>query len=505
MKFGRLTFAPGSMVAAGVVVAAVVAGAAVALNRGGTTSAPQAPSTAGGDQAAVSAALSSNDWGAVTVPRAACEPSAAGDVTLAQGKGSFTVGALTYSVSANPGPVYGELQSRPAAVLQLTCALEGANAVAGLPIAVFSANADGVRLLGVVRNQDLGTAPETSSALVPSSETFVEGQIVIAGAYLQDNDPRCCASGTGWTTIRWQGDALVPSGVITAGEPPATLPTPSANLITYPGGVAVQTEADLAKLVGAPDEFKQFVLTQVPPTEAPCNQPGKVIVQAIRLDGYAVGNTVYHCAQAGHEVLWVLIGGAWKQLAASEDVFDCAPLKAATFPATLLGSDPHCMDGQGQYVVYDDGTTPPSSTAETLPPGVQLVDYRDSAGSGMSITSATGVDKLHDAPDDFKAFIQSEFKKLTAKMNSAAIAQCHPQVTVYALRTDGFAIGGETACGGAQDLWARVGGSWKTALGMQNYPKCGDLRSLNFPPEVFNKGFSDICVEDGGRQVKYTS
>ncbi len=295
------------------------------------------------------------------------------------------------------------------------------------------------------------------------------------------------------------------SGVITAGEPPATLPTPSADLITYPGGITVQVAADLPNLVGAPDDFRQFVLTRVPPAEAPCNQPGKVTVQAIRADGYAVGSAVYHCAQAGHEVLWAKTDGAWKEIAASEDLFDCATLHAANFPAALIGPDPHCADDQGNYVVYDDGTGSSSPTAQALPSGVQLLDYRDGRGNGIAVRSEADVEKLHQAPDDFKAFIRSAYKKLTAGMSSAVIAQCHAGIDVYAPRTDGFAIGAEGGCGGAAELWAKVDGSWKPVLGMQDFPSCRDLRRLHFPPDVFDKGVLARCVEDDGRTVKYAA
>ncbi|MCW2759272.1 MAG: hypothetical protein JWO46_3018 [Nocardioidaceae bacterium] len=501
--------APIPLVVAGVVVAAVATGAAVVLTRGGPAAAPEASPPAVASPTVAPAALSSYDWGAASVPRAACDPGATGEVTLVKGQGKVTAASGTYLVSEDPAPAVGELDGHQAAALQLTCLLEGANGVGGRPIAVYLAQGDDVRLAGVVRNQDLGTAPPTASALVPSSEKFVQGELLVVGTYLQGDDPRCCPSGTGWTTIRLQDGALAPSGVITAGEPPATLPTPGANLITYPGGVTVQTAADLPKLVGAPDDFQQFVLTQVPPAEAPCNQPGKVTVLTIRSDGYAVGSSVYHCAQAGHEVLWAKTDGAWKQVAATEDLFDCATLHAATFPAALLGPDPHCADGQGSYVVYDDGTAPPSPTASpsptpgALPSGATLIDYRDKDGHGVAVTSQAHVAKLHDSPDDFKAFVLWVLTTMTAGMTSAAIAQCHPAVEVDAVRTDGFAIGGETACGGAQDLWTNAGGSWRTVLGMQDLPACRDLRGIHFPPEVFDKGAFDQCVENDGRTVTY--
>ena len=267
----------------------------------------------------------------------------------------------------------------------------------------------------------------------------------------------------------------------------------------------MQIAADLPKLVGAPDDFKQFVLTQVPSAETPCNEPGQVTVQAIRSDGYAVGSAVYHCARAGHEVLWAKIDGRWKTLASSEDLFDCATLDAARFPAVLLGTGPHCVGDRGQYLAYSDGAVPPSPTVEALPSGVRLIDYRDSHGDGLILASVADVEKLDRAPDDFKAFIRSEYQKLTAGMSSAVIAQCHAQIEVEALRTDGFAIGGESACGGALKLWAKVDGSWKTVLGMQDYPSCRDLRLLHFPPDVFDKGVLDQCLEGDGRNVRYAA
>ena len=300
--------------------------------------------------------LRSFDWGTVTLPASSCDPAATGDIVLVGGKGTVQVDAQTvYAVTLELPPGFGEVAGRSAAVLRYSCLLQGSNGVGVFPIAVFFAGAGGPERAGILQSTDLGVA-ESGSTLSHDAVSFVDGQIVVTGKYLAEGDPRCCASGTGWTSLAFVYGRLTPGGVVTTGAPPGTLPVRGArisgDLIIYDPAVPVRKQADLAYLDGAPQDFKDFVWgLKQKAGGAGCD--GVISVSRLRLSGFAVGDE--GCdppSGGGSEMLWVKRGGHWDVLMQLQNYPGCSALTAASFPADVLGDSPQCLDATGAPVPY---------------------------------------------------------------------------------------------------------------------------------------------------------
>lgn len=266
------------------------------------------------------------------------------------------VDALTsYSVAVELPPDFGDAGGRPAAVVRYACVLKGSNGVGAFPIAVFTAGANGPERVGIVQSAELGMTAN-GSTLSHDSVAFVADQIVVTGKYLTDTDPRCCASGVGWTSLALvYGRRLVPSAVIGTGAPPATLPPRGArrtgDLIVYDPGVRVQKQTDLAYLEGAPRDFSDFIWTLKQQTTGPgCDSV--ISVGRLSLAGFALSDEGCDPPSGGAELLLAKRNGHWDVLMQLQNTPSCTALQAAHFPAAVLGDDPRCLDATGETVPY---------------------------------------------------------------------------------------------------------------------------------------------------------
>lgn len=299
--------------------------------------------------------LTSYDWTKVALPASSCDPAATGEISLSGGKGTVQVDAQTvYDVTLETPPDIGEVAGGPAAVLRYSCVLEGSNGVGAFPIAVFVAGPSSPDLVGILQSSDLG-ATATGSELSHDGVSFVNGQIVVTGKYLTDSDPRCCASGTGWTSIAYVYGRLAASGTITTGAPPMALPPRgtrvSGDLIIYDPSVRVRKQTDLGYLERAPQDFKDFVWSLKQQTNGPgCD--GVISVSRLRLDGFALGDEGCDPPSGGAEMLLVKRSGHWDVLMQLQNYPACTELKSAHFPANVLGDDPQCQDASGTPVPY---------------------------------------------------------------------------------------------------------------------------------------------------------
>lgn len=101
--------------------------------------------------------------------------------------------------------------------------------------------------------------------------------------------------------------------------------------------------------------------------------------------------------------------------------------------------------------------------------------------TGVTITRALGAfHRLPGAPLDFQRFVARQVRRLhTGACPSESIG-----VTVNRVRTDGFARGAVSACGGYVALWKRVGGRWTEVVGTQDVWTCRELRRNAVPASV---------------------
>ncbi len=140
------------------------------------------------------------------------------------------------------------------------------------------------------------------------------------------------------------------------GTEPSSSPTNAATkLISYEdkdggGGVVLKKAADVAKLNGAPEDFKQFVagyidyLAHAPETTKEC----PVTVRVFKLDtaGFANGS-MFRCEGSGF--LWAKVDGVWQQIDSGQQLPGCDMLKKYSVPASIAGDT--CADYKNNSTV----------------------------------------------------------------------------------------------------------------------------------------------------------
>ncbi|GAB3663251.1 hypothetical protein GCM10027596_26150 [Nocardioides korecus] len=130
----------------------------------------------------------------------------------------------------------------------------------------------------------------------------------------------------------------------------------------------------------------------------------------------------------------------------------------------------------------------------------RLLTYRGSDGTGVYLTSTTQVDRrLPGSPADFRRFVKRRVTYLRGLDECAGSAR---GLTVWRVRTDGFASGAENACGGALLIWKRVSGRWRMVTGTQSGWPCGDLRRWSVPSSMIPGPGPKECWT-GARFVTY--
>ena len=101
-------------------------------------------------------------------------------------------------------------------------------------------------------------------------------------------------------------------------------------------------------------------------------------------------------------------------------------------------------------------------------------------------------DRLPGAPADFRAFVKRQLHELWDDLDHTQACKTAPLVTVYAVRTDGFAMGAVNTrprphCatgGGYVAIWAVRHGAWKEVIATQDVIKCARLERFDIPSEI---------------------
>jgi hypothetical protein len=375
-KAGFGLLAPLPLTVAGVVAAiAVAAGVVFGIPHHSAAKTPIAPVTAA-KATTVAFDLASYAWSNATVPMKPCTGQDMGEVTLRHGTATFQTPAA-YRNKTLPafyvrtiGPiVYGTVAGTKLAVLTYICGPVGGDLVTPTAHAFYVAGTGGPKLVGTVGDDQLGKVPGTSLDMTFTTVSFpAGGGILVTGKYYRfdavPSDPQCCPSGKAWTTLTLVNGVPTPSGIVHLGTPPSALPTGTATptptptapptapptagnrLITYNPAVGIASAADVSKLVGAPDSFKQAMVAALTgPRSKGCTGPYSITVEKVRLDGFAV--TEDGCDNHGEQELWATDGSTtWTMFAASEDVYACAPLRQHHFPSALIPGE-ECYTSSG--------------------------------------------------------------------------------------------------------------------------------------------------------------
>lgn len=130
---------------------------------------------------------------------------------------------------------------------------------------------------------------------------------------------------------------------------------PQTDLIEYDqdeeAGVTVTKAADLAKLKGAPDDFKQFVAGLIDGFEAPPQDDCRFKVSVTKVDtsGFAAGS-MGSCGGAMY--IWAEQDGVWQEIWSGQELPVCADMKKYSVPKPIAGDKCYRNENMTDLVDY---------------------------------------------------------------------------------------------------------------------------------------------------------
>ena len=129
-----------------------------------------------------------------------------------------------------------------------------------------------------------------------------------------------------------------------------TTAAPASTVIDYgDDGITVARAADAAKLTGAPQDFKAFVVAdlqrQQDTKDEVCTERPEIHVAKVDTKGWAAGG-VFIPQCGGNAALWAKIAGGWREVWGGQTLPDCAVLEKYRFPASVAGAECGTADGK---------------------------------------------------------------------------------------------------------------------------------------------------------------
>ena len=129
---------------------------------------------------------------------------------------------------------------------------------------------------------------------------------------------------------------------------------PKAELIEYDqdeaAGVIIAKPADVAKLEGAPDDFKQFVAGLIDASKTLPEDDCQATVGVSKVDtsGFAAGN-MHSCGGAVY--IWAERDGVWQEIWSGQEAPVCADLEKYSVPKPIAGDK--CYDDKDMKDLVD--------------------------------------------------------------------------------------------------------------------------------------------------------
>ena len=121
--------------------------------------------------------------------------------------------------------------------------------------------------------------------------------------------------------------------------------------IKYDPIVVITTPADVDKLTGSPQSFKDFASGQIAAhaNDNPANGCGAygIGVSRVYKGEFALG-TVGSKGCDGAEALWGRVQGKWQQIFAGQQLADCATIKKYKVPQAIY---PECFDATANNII----------------------------------------------------------------------------------------------------------------------------------------------------------
>jgi hypothetical protein len=114
----------------------------------------------------------------------------------------------------------------------------------------------------------------------------------------------------------------------------------------HDGGVILRKAADVSKLKGTPEDFRQFMAGVIDTNvhAGPIDKQCPVTVSVVKFDpsGYASGG-IGDCG--GAVLMWGKQHGVWQQVWGGQDIPACVDLKKYAIPSSIAGTK--CWAGKG--------------------------------------------------------------------------------------------------------------------------------------------------------------
>jgi hypothetical protein len=145
--------------------------------------------------------------------------------------------------------------------------------------------------------------------------------------------------------------AAAPSEEATSSSSPSPA---EAELIRYdqeePSGVSIAKAAEVSKLEGAPDDFKQFIAGLIDGLETSPDEDCQLTVGVEKIDtsGFAFGSQ-HSCGGAVY--IWSKQDGVWQEIWGGQELPDCDTMEQYSVPTSIVGDK--CLDAKKQgHVPY---------------------------------------------------------------------------------------------------------------------------------------------------------
>ena len=149
------------------------------------------------------------------------------------------------------------------------------------------------------------------------------------------------------------------------------------------------------------------------------------------------------------------------------------------------------------------GPSEPTSSATSEPdpepdPKPELITYAGGEAQPPLIEGRADARRLTGAPKDFQDFVGRAAEEVSeqADCDGAAVG-----ITVDALRTDGYAVGGVNACGGYAAMWARTDDGWLEIQATQDTWDCAVLKEYRVPSDLLLG--SQTCFDYDGDKKEH--
>jgi len=132
--------------------------------------------------------------------------------------------------------------------------------------------------------------------------------------------------------------------------PTPTQPTKASTLIDYGDDeITVARAGDVAKLTGAPEDFKAFIAADLQRQQATkdkvCTEKAEIHVGKVDTRGWAAGG-IFIPQCGGNAALWAKVAGGWREVWGGQTLPDCAVLEKYDFPAGVAGGECGTADGK---------------------------------------------------------------------------------------------------------------------------------------------------------------